>query len=187
MCELPECLWSLCSAAVLNTNGNCPPPWPEKHLLFLWHNLPCKGKVCCVRILLCKLCSSPFLIWLCALQSLLIYNKIQLWHIWWACSAELNLGEKLNQLSVKIKRCGHFLTENCYSIPDRNVMASKWSLWSVGSLLGAWRLSPSHWVLCEIHTSALCVQNSCSQLPLPHTGFLRNRSVFWAFSWPWLP
>lgn len=96
-------LVALCSAAVLSTDGAVPllsPPWPEQHLLFPWHSLPCDGKLCCVRILLCRPCSPPFLIWLCAPQSLLIYNKIHLWHIWWARSAELNLGEELHQLSL---------------------------------------------------------------------------------------
>lgn len=71
----PEYKRKLLSGILPSTNES----WIETHLHFPWHNLYLNGKVYCVRILLCKR-YSPFLIWLCALQSLLIYNEVQLWN-----------------------------------------------------------------------------------------------------------
>lgn len=62
---------SCCCLLVLNTNGSCclvlfpstDVSRPEARLHCLWLSLAPNGEVCCVRVLLRKLCS-PFLIWL---------------------------------------------------------------------------------------------------------------------------
>lgn len=62
---------SCCCLLVLNTNGSCclvlfpstDAGRPEVGLYCPWHSSALSGEVCCVGILLRKLCS-PFLIWL---------------------------------------------------------------------------------------------------------------------------
>lgn len=80
----------------------------KTYLHFPWHNLYLNGKVYCIRILLCKL-YSPFLIWLCVLQSLWSVTKCNC-DILWVCSTKWNLGVKFNQLYVKIMNKKHVLS-----------------------------------------------------------------------------
>lgn len=173
---------SCCCLLVLNTNGSCclvlfpstDAGRPEAGLYCPWHSSALSGEVCCVRILLRKLCS-PFLIWLRPIIPIDL-KKTQLWHILWACSTELNLGEKLHQLlptppKKKRTKGAYFPTENYYLISNTNSRVSCNPL-QREDLDGSSESAPAPLIWCEMCTGLRAHLNK----PASH-GYFTSPSV----------